>query len=148
VTVGRTRRVTLREAADILGISKDAVRKRINRGTLHSDVGEDGRRYVYLDAGGDAGEDARRGDQPDPDQGDHRDALIEELRTEVAAWREESRRKDHIIAGLVERLPPAIEPPEPQNRAESAEPRSAEGQVPDEPEKPAERRSWWRRWWP
>jgi hypothetical protein len=53
--VGRTRRVTLTEAAQVLGISKEAVRKRVQRGTLPSDVGEDGRRYVYLDAVGDDG---------------------------------------------------------------------------------------------
>jgi len=45
--------VTLKEAADILGVSKEAVRKRVIRGTLRSDTGEDGRRYVYIDAGGD-----------------------------------------------------------------------------------------------
>jgi hypothetical protein len=44
------------DAARVLGISKEAARKRIQRGTLRSDVGEDGRRYVYLDAGRDAGQ--------------------------------------------------------------------------------------------
>ncbi len=36
---------------------------------------------------------------------------ITELRAEVEAWREESRRKDHIIAGLVERIPPQLRGP-------------------------------------
>jgi DNA-directed RNA polymerase specialized sigma24 family protein len=40
----------LRQAATLLGISKDAVRQRIRRGTLRSGKGEDGRVYVYLDA--------------------------------------------------------------------------------------------------
>jgi DNA-binding Lrp family transcriptional regulator len=43
------RRIPLKEAAVALGISKDAVRQRIRRGTLRSDKGEDGRVYVYLD---------------------------------------------------------------------------------------------------
>src|SRR5919112_215242 len=47
-----TRRVTMREAADLLGVSKEAIRKRVVRGTLRSELGEDGRRYVYLEAGG------------------------------------------------------------------------------------------------
>ena len=46
-----TRRVTMREAADLLGVSKEAIRKRVVRGTLPSEMGEDGRRYVYLEAG-------------------------------------------------------------------------------------------------
>ena len=45
-----TRRVTMREAADLLGVSKEAIRKRVVRGTLSSEMGEDGRRYVYVEA--------------------------------------------------------------------------------------------------
>ncbi len=63
--MGRTRRVTMREPASLLGISKDAVRKRVGRGTLRSDAGEDGRRYVYLDAGA-AGDEHAHDDQVDP----------------------------------------------------------------------------------
>ena len=92
-----TRRVTMREAADILGVteivhlgypdgvSKEAVRKRVIRGTLPSDTGEDGRRHVYLDVG--------REEAPTHE----RDALISQLRDEVAYLRDENRRKDEII---------------------------------------------------
>ena len=45
-----TRRMTMREAADLLGVSKEAIRKRVVRGTLPSEMGEDGRRYVYVEA--------------------------------------------------------------------------------------------------
>ena len=45
-----TRRMTMREAADLLGVSKEAIRKRVVRGTLSSEMGEDGRRYVYVEA--------------------------------------------------------------------------------------------------
>src|SRR5215216_8110135 len=45
-----TQRVTMREAAELLGVSKEAIRKRVVRGTLPSEVGEDGRRYVYIEA--------------------------------------------------------------------------------------------------
>jgi hypothetical protein len=48
-----TRRMTMREAAGLLGVSKEAIRKRVVRGTLPSEVGEDGRRYVYIEAGSD-----------------------------------------------------------------------------------------------
>ena len=112
VTVGVTRRVTLKDAAQILGISKEAVRKRVSRGTLRSEMGEDGRRYVYLDAGGDGVGDAdlapsSQGATVAPSAIDYRDALIDELRGEVAAWREEARRKDTIILSLSQRIPEA-----------------------------------------
>ena len=44
-------RLTLREAALHLGVSESAIRKRVERGTLRSDKGPDGRRYVYWTLG-------------------------------------------------------------------------------------------------
>jgi hypothetical protein len=48
-----TQRVAMRETADLLGVSKEAIRKRVVRGTLRSELGEDGRRHVYIEAGRD-----------------------------------------------------------------------------------------------
>jgi excisionase family DNA binding protein len=45
--------VTIREAAYLLGVSKETICKRVVRGTLPSEVGEDGRRHVYIEAGRD-----------------------------------------------------------------------------------------------
>src|ERR687885_79526 len=42
------RRVHLSEAAELLGVSKDAIRMRVKRGTLRSEKGEDGRVYVWV----------------------------------------------------------------------------------------------------
>jgi hypothetical protein len=42
-------RVTVAEAAARLGVKEQAIRKRIQRGTLAHDKDEDGRVYVYLD---------------------------------------------------------------------------------------------------
>jgi hypothetical protein len=108
-----TRRVTMREAADILGVSKEAVRKRVIRGTLRSDMGEDGRRYVYLDTGADTGSDTATDEAPthEPDvlisqmQG-----RIDDLREQLEAERQAHAEARRIIAGLVERIP-AIEAP-------------------------------------
>jgi excisionase family DNA binding protein len=47
-------RLTVSEAAEKLQISKDAVRKRIQRGTLRHDKTLDGHVYVYLDEDGEA----------------------------------------------------------------------------------------------
>jgi hypothetical protein len=88
----------LRDAAQVLGISKEAVRKRVKRGTLPSDVGEDGRRYVYLDAGGDAGP-PHGGAVPGPY--DPRDELIATLKEQLEAERNahaETRRITYTLA--------------------------------------------------
>jgi len=162
-----TRRVTLKEAADILGVSKEAVRKRVIRGTLRSEKAPDGRVYVYLDAVGDA---------PPTHE---RDVLISQLTDEVAYLREESRRKDEIImqqAMTMRQLTsptPAPEPeasPEPpgepteateqpgrvvpqtplegpETPAEATDEQQGRGPVPDigGPQEATERR-WWEFW--
>ena len=149
MTAGVTRRVTMADAAEALGISKEAVRKRVQRRTLRSDVGEDGRRYVYLDAGPDDG--------PDDDlrnnvtEADPRDELIATLKDQLEAERNAHAETRRIAYALAQRVPeleasPTGAPREsPQTAAaapEGAEPRPAtEG-----PQEAPERRSWWRRW--
>ena len=44
-----TLRVTIREAANRLGVTEAAVRKRIQRGSLDKELGSGGKVYVYLD---------------------------------------------------------------------------------------------------
>jgi excisionase family DNA binding protein len=114
--------VTLKEAAQLLGISKEAVRKRVQRGTLPSDVGEDGRRYVYLDAVDDDG-----GDDVPPESSstsgpveDSRDELVATLREQLAAEREANRENRRLLAAALERIP-AIEPPEAPGASETDE---------------------------
>ena len=138
-----TRRVTMREAAEILGVSKEAVRKRVIRGTLRSDVGEDGRRYVYVDDGGDG-----RGDAPPTREPD---ALTSEMRDRIAFLeRELDRRADEaaelrrIIAALTSRIP-EIEPPRETSEAPEARVTPSEP-VPNAEMPPrTERIPWWRR---
>jgi hypothetical protein len=110
-------RLTLRQAAAALGVSESAIRKRVARGTLRSDIGPDGRRYVYLDTVKDEGADAAPYE---------RNALISELRAHNDTLREqlEAERRAHaearrIIAGLVERIPSIAAPQEPSEVAEA-----------------------------
>ena len=112
-------RLTLRQAAAALGVSESAIRKRVARGTLRSDIGPDGRRYVYLDTVKDEGADAAPYE---------RNALISELRAHNDTLREqlEAERQAHaearrIIAGLVERIPSIAAPQEPSEVAEADE---------------------------
>ncbi len=151
--MGATRRVTLKEAAAILGVSKEAVRKRVIRKTLRSDMGADGRRYVYLDTGGD-----------EPPTHEH-DALISEMQERLAFLEreldvrtEEIRRRDTIIMNMTEAMK-ALNPPaqhEPVEARESPERPGPTETPPDSPAAPqtatespqvgdATRRSWWRR---
>jgi uncharacterized Zn finger protein (UPF0148 family) len=122
-----TRRVTLREAARALGISKEAVRKRVKRETLAHEK-KDGVVYVflpdgnvYIPAGGDAevdaGTDAGGGEAKESEQifaavsdaeepvnlgqvseaGDDRDERIAELQETVRDLRERLDRAEESI---------------------------------------------------
>ena len=42
-------KLDVKQAAQVLGISTDAVHKRVKRGSLGSEKGQDGRVYVWLD---------------------------------------------------------------------------------------------------
>jgi hypothetical protein len=126
----------LGEAAEALGVTREAVRRRAKRGTLESERGGDGKLYVWVDTDHHAADGGR-----DPDHHE-RDELVEELRDRIRYLEEESRRKDHLLAAALERIPPGIEAP-PESR-ESSEPLSEEpGGVEDRGDE--DRRSWWRR---
>ncbi len=84
-------RLDYKGAAAALGISTDAVRMRVRRGTLRSER-DGGRVFVILNA-----------DQVRPDPDDTN--LNEHLREEVAYLREENQRKDHLIAALIQKVP-------------------------------------------
>ncbi len=146
------RRVTLREASVLLGVSEGAIRKRVARDTIRSDVGEDGRRYVYLDEGADKGEDVSYTHESTPSRSS--EALVEELRDRVrfleeqlAQANERDRENRRLLAGLIERVP---ELEAPREQPEASEP------VQEEPEGTQPRsgtpgsqegvqRPWWRR---
>src|SRR5215204_253494 len=153
------KRHTVPEAAKILGIGTDAVRKRIARDTIPHEKGDDGRVYVYLDTGHDEGHDAQE-KAPElveslREQIGYLQGVIatrdEELRTRAEELRrrdQDLERRDRIIAALTERIPQALEPPsEAPGAAETAEeepqraePRSATGGAQE-----SEQRPWWRR---
>lgn len=142
-----SRRLTVAQAADVLGVSVDAVRARIKRKTIEH-VREGGRVYVLL--GGDQGatstdqDRAQGADQdafvaPDP-----RDELVEELRDRVRYLEEESRRKDHLLAAALERIPALEASSEATAAAEMAAEEAVRGDATLGQQEPAQRRSWWR----
>jgi hypothetical protein len=129
VTVVPTRRLTLREAADVLGVSKEAVRKRALRGTLRSERDPDGRVYVYVDAAA---------EEPPTHE---RDALISQLRDENRYLREENQRKDEIIMQQAMTMRQLAAPSEsPTAEVEYPSPTEDTGVPQEETSRP-----WWRR---
>jgi excisionase family DNA binding protein len=116
-------RLTIQEAARRLGVSEGAVRKRVTRGTLEHHKDEDGRVYVYLDAGVDEG--VVEGVDPNSN------ALISQLRDEVAYLRDENRRKDEIIMqqAMTMRQLTAAPPQEPLEAGESPESSDPTGEL-------------------
>jgi hypothetical protein len=114
----------LKEAAAELGISKDAVRQRIRRGTLRSDKGEDGRVYVYLDPSMYAVHDdapERRSEARDHDLVDELRDRVSYLERQVEEEREARRRADTLLARLMDRVPELEAPQEPADAPETVE---------------------------
>jgi hypothetical protein len=143
---GDKRRTTVSEAAEILGISAEAVRGRIRRRTIPVER-EGGTVYVLIEGTerhrttGD--QSSTTGDQP----GDRTDMLIAELQDRVRSLEEANRENRRIIAALTSRIP-AIEAPQEatetpetvEGEPERAEPRPATGGAQE-----GARRPWWRR---
>ncbi len=142
------RRVDLRTAAELLGISSDAVRKRAKRGTIPYETGVDGKLYVWVDEG--VPSPGETDDYPGG-AGDHREELVEELRGQVDYLQGVIGTRDRelsemrrLLAGALERIPQLEAPPEPRDVPETA----SEGEP--GPETPGDdtvepRASWWRR---
>ena len=132
-------RTTIAEAAKKLDVTQEAIRQRIRRGTIEHEKGEDGKTYVYLT-------DEETSSQPLTNGvvNDYINALkyqIESLEQDKEEWKEEARRKDHIIMALTQRIP-ELEAAETKPEApvtNSTE--TGKGDVPSEAQKP----SWWRR---
>jgi excisionase family DNA binding protein len=143
------RRVTVEEAAKLLGLSGNAIRKRLERGTLRSEK-VNGVRYVLLDSGMPQHAD----DMPNGMSGDialmksHLDSMsqqIDYLKGVIEKRDEEIRRRDHLLAAALERIPAIEEAPSP-------EPRESDLTASEEPggvrrgrpvsQEPEQRRSW------
>jgi uncharacterized coiled-coil protein SlyX len=113
-------RLTVAQAADTLGISQDAVRKRIARGTISHDRDESGRVYVYLSPS----ETVHKTDQDtmwDAASKTVQDSYIRSLEDQIAFLRHELERKDAILLNLTERIPQLEAPSEATEARESPE---------------------------
>jgi hypothetical protein len=110
-------RLTVAQAATRLGVTQDAIRKRISRNTIDYDQDPDGRIHVYVDSskiGQDKSSDASTEKLVEVQ---HQE--IEFLRRQLETRTEEIRRRDSIIAGLTQRIPELEAPLEPQSTLEN-----------------------------
>jgi excisionase family DNA binding protein len=143
-------RVTIQEAAQRLGVKEDAIRKRIQRGTLRHEKTQEGRVFVWVDAAPGATQDTARDAYRDVSH----DALltakeetIAALREQLAQANERDRENRRIIAALTARIP-AIEAPQEaresprtvEEEPERAEPRPSTSEAQEGVQRP-----WWRR---
>jgi len=140
---GPVDRITVPVAADLLGVTQSAVRKRIQRGTIPWDKDEEGRIFVYVDpseVGPEIGEDTSRDAAA---AGQSRDELLEVYREQVDFLRRELERKDAILMSLTQRMPELGAASEPRESPETVSEDRGKGDVPPEQEKPVS--SWWRK---
>ena len=105
-----SQRLTVQEAAEFLGTSVDAVRMRVRRGSLPSEKDSDGRVYVWVDGDSSGTEHELNGESTSLISA--KDETIATLREQLQAERQAHAEARRIIAGLVERVPPAIEAPD------------------------------------
>jgi len=137
------------EAAERLGITKEAVRKRISRRTLRSDKDSDGAVQVYVPSSGTAAATFDR----DELIAELR-ARIEDLRTDRDAWRDQARRSDYMASTALERtreledrLRELEAPPGEREATETVEEQQGRGRPHSdrvESQGPVQR-PWWRR---
>ncbi len=149
------RRVTVPEAAQILGVTPDAVRSRLRRGTLQRDEAADGTVLVVLTVGdrpdGHAEEnDGQTDDQPTVAYINELKSRVELLereleawKTEAQDWKEAARRNDHLLARALEHLPTLEAPQEPRESPETVTEPVANGE--EGPSEEEQHKSWWRR---
>jgi len=155
--------MTVAQAASYLGISAEAVRARIQRGTLeHTREGK----TVYVlvpkdrkrhNAQHDDRHDGDRTQQHDDSHNADHTVLVEELREQITYLREIVGTRDRelatraeelaemrrIVAALTQRIPPALEEAPAEHRESPVTP-SEDGEGPTNEEKHQER-SWWQR---
>lgn len=142
------------EAAQVLGISPEAVRNRLSRGKLQGSK-EGNTIFVLLDP--DISEDRSHDISGSNEDRSHdisrateallaaKDETIQALREQLEAEREAAQRKDTIIMTMAQRIPELEAPSEPREAPETVSEDTGRGQTrggdTGEP-----RASWWRRW--
>ncbi len=135
-------RVSVPEAADLLGVTQSAIRKRIQRGTIPWDKDSEGRTFVYVDSLETSHETGQDKSQ-DAAEGQSRDELLEVYRDQVEFLRRELERKDTLLMSLMQRIPELEAPAESRDASERvSEEGDKGGTASSEQQESEKRRSW------
>jgi hypothetical protein len=146
-------RVSVPQAADHLGTTVDAIRKRVQRGTIPHEKDAAGRVWILLDTGRprqDTIQDTT-GQRQDGESGpliSEMRGRIEDLREQLEAERQAHAEARRLLMAALERIPPQIEAPQearesPQTAEEERE--RTEPQSSTEGRQEGVHRPWWRR---
>jgi hypothetical protein len=137
-------RYNIPDAAKVLGLTEEAVRQRVKRGTLNS-IKVDGKLFVLLESAGTT-DTSSDNDQPVSNGLTDESRLVDALENEIAHLRrqleqanERDRENRRIIAGLVQRVPELEAASEARDVPDKASEEPGKGDVPPENQK---RRSW------
>ena len=147
-------RVTVPEAAEMLGVTQSAIRKRVHRGTIPWDKDHEGRIYVYVEPS-EMRPETRGGEARDTSAGQSGEELVEAYRDQVEFLRRELERKDTLFMSLMQRVP-ELEPAKGSSseiRETPVDPSAEQAgkgtppPAPPEQQEPSQqrKRSWWRR---
>lgn len=144
-------RFTVEEAARILGIKEESVRKRVSRGKLRADKDEDGRLLVYVDSTETVRDEYTDKSLPESQvEAELRDRIAY-LERQVEEEREARRRADTLLAKFMDSLPALEAAQEPSQESSEAPQDAAEGRVgvgvgqADAAPPAPSSRPWWRR---
>ena len=136
-----TTRVTVEEAARLLGIEQGSVKKRIQRGKIRSEKDANGTTWVYVDRSETVQDKSEVRSETD------REELVDELRDrvrylerQVEEERDARRRADTLLAQLMQRVPELEAPQTAQEPSEESESRPAPAGAQESAQRP-----WWRR---
>jgi hypothetical protein len=137
-------RLSVSEAAKLLGVTPEAIRARIRRGTIEHEK-EDGHYYVFL-----THSERVHNDVGNAALQDHVDTLKGELdarNRELEARNRELAEMRRLLAGALERIPAIEAPPDtPPSEPPGSSVSDPEGEGGGEMPPDTERRSWWQRW--
>jgi len=138
-------RLIVPDAARALGISPEAIRNRLSRGTLQSER-HGGTVHVLIDR-----DMVRHADDTPPDTPGDRDALVAELRARIDSLerqldqeRQANGENRRIIMALTSKVPELEAAQGTTESPQGATESPAGGTPPPGPQKPAQR-PWWRR---
>jgi hypothetical protein len=143
-------RVTVPEAAKMMGVTQSAIRKRVHRGTIPWDKDHEGRIYVYVEPS-EMRPETRGGKARDTSAGQSGEELVEAYRDQVEFLRRELERKDTLLMSLMQCVP-ELEPAKGSSsemREPPVSPSAEAGKgtpppAPPEQQEASQRRSWWR----